>query len=77
MLSLICPLSLLLLPVARGSGSRVIVTQPSCSVSCVNHSPPAPVEPDELVEPPLIEPETELPPVDIPPDELLPPEVVV
>ena len=48
----------------------------SCSV---DHSPPAPVKPDELVEPPVIEPETELPPADIPPDELElpPPDVVV
>ena len=52
--------------------STVIYRQPR-----VNYSPPAPVEPDELVEPPLIEPETELPPAVIPPDELLPPEVVV
>ena len=47
-------------------------------LSCgIYHSPPAPVEPDELVEPPLTEPETELPPAEIPPDELPPPDVVV
>ena len=74
----ICPLSPLLLPVAHASSRLVIVTQPSRLVlSLENDSPPAPVEADELVEPPLIEPETELPPAVIPPDELLPPEVVV